>query len=595
MRARARATIVGSLVALAAVAIGTGAPPPAAASGPLRVELLRNGDFSAWEDGVPVGWTVEIGAREATDGPASAVERLGDGPDGRTALRLRGDTETRLWHGVTQGDIPVAPGDVLVLGGWLRTQDVRRDGHRFANCQLGLQCFDAGGDLLFYQMPLGGDGTRPWTAGRIAVAVPPGAATVRVIAFLSMSGVADFAGVSLERLQIPPADPGLGPAGRWRADLALLDTLLRAVHPEPFAALPEPAYVARLAAIADQAGADPARTSVALMRLVAALGDAHTRVLCPELTSEPVPLGLWDFADGLHVTATTAPHAALLGGRVVRIGTAPLDTARARLAALVAHETDSWIRYTVPRLLTQPRLLHALGLVPTAGAVPVTVVAPDGEQTTAEVGPAADHDAAELVFALPAADALPLALQDHGNYWYTRVAGGQVAYLQYRQCREDPDRPVAAFAAEVVADLAATPPACFVLDLRANGGGDSRVLSPVFQGVARVLAGGSVGQAWVVTGRRTFSSAALNAVEFVAGTGARVIGEPMGNKPDHFGQPLGFTLPNTGVRLQCSARAFVRLVGDPPTVLPDVEIVPVAADWFAGRDPVLDWLVAHCR
>ena len=577
----------GRILLLLATAAG-----PTVAAGQVWEQLLENGDLSRWQDGAPVGWSVVVGATEDPQRPVSELLRIADGPDGRPALRLRGEARTGVWQVVMQEGIPVAPGDVLCLGGWLRTRDVARDGHRFANCQLGLQCLDAKGDLLFYQMPLAGTGTRPWTAGRLAVTMPPQAATVRVLAFLSMSGAADFAGLSLERLRLPEPDPELGAVGRWRTDLDLLDAGLRRVHPDPFRHLAADAYAGQLAALARDAGADPVRSSLELMRLIARLGDAHTRVLCPELTSAPVPLGLWDFADGWHVTATVSAHADLLAARVTAVGETPVGEAVVRLGECVPHENPEWLRAMVPRLLTQPRLLHALQLAPTDTAVQLTVVTPDGVRRTASVGPGDGSTAAAVVSALPDADQRAPGLQDHGPYWYARLAADrQVAYLQYRACREDPARPLADFTGEV---LDAVPTHCFVLDLRANGGGDSRLLEPLLQGVARLAERGVVGQTWLLTGRQTFSSAALNAATFVQLTGARVAGEPMGNPPDHFGQPIAMELPNTRIRFQCSAKSFHPGGLTAADLAPDLALEVRAADWFAGRDPVLEAILARC-
>jgi hypothetical protein len=174
------------------------------------------------------------------------------------------------------------------------------------------------------------------------------------------------------------------------------------------------------------------------------------------------------------------------------------------------------------------------------------------------------------------------------------------------------------------------------LDLRANSGGDSRVVNEFlrylevesvadFGGDVRWSrpaleqrgAGGEVrfepardtrriivryaepppfqGELFVLTGPATFSSASWFAVVLHDNGLAKIVGEPTGAPPSHYGDVLTFTLPESCASYTLSFKRWVRPDSslDPAlTLLPHVHVPRTAASLREGKDPVLDWLRA---
>lgn len=110
--------------------------------------------------------------------------------------------------------------------------------------------------------------------------------------------------------------------------------------------------------------------------------------------------------------------------------------------------------------------------------------------------------------------------------------------------------------------------------------------------VAARHAAGRIGRCFVITGRATFSSGALDALDFRRATAALVAGEPMGNKPNRFGQLNSFALPNSGLNVWYSTKKFILVPGDPPILEPDLPAEATWDDYLAGRDPVLERILA---
>ena len=100
------------------------------------------------------------------------------------------------------------------------------------------------------------------------------------------------------------------------------------------------------------------------------------------------------------------------------------------------------------------------------------------------------------------------------------------------------------------------------------------------------------GKLFVLIGRQTFSSAQMNAQQFRDRTKATLVGEPTGQKPNHFGEIKNFTLPNSGLVVQYSTKQFRQSEKDEPSMMPDETIEPSSAEFFAGRDVVLERILA---
>src|SRR4029079_18472040 len=64
-------------------------------------------------------------------------------------------------------------------------------------------------------------------------------------------------------------------------------------------------------------------------------------------------------------------------------------------------------------------------------------------------------------------------------YWRQFLPESKTLYVQYRQCADDPKLKFADFAAQTLAQIDEIKPRRVIVDLRFNGGGNSRVLSPL--------------------------------------------------------------------------------------------------------------------
>src|SRR5690606_997992 len=125
-------------------------------------------------------------------------------------------------------------------------------------------------------------------------------------------------------------------------------------------------------------------------------------------------------------------------------------------------------------------------------------------------------------------------------------------YFQYNVCADDPDRPFAQFTQELFAEVDTQPVERMVVDLRFNGGGDSRVLQPFL----KALANRPHLAVYTLIGRSTFSSALMNAIALDQQAAAVLVGEPTGGRPNHYGEVRRFVLPNAKLPISYATKYF---------------------------------------
>lgn len=355
----------------------------------------------------------------------------------------------------------------------------------------------------------------------------------------------------------------------------------------------------RFDAAMDEIRRDLSRTSdadvvLSLMRLVASGHVAHTLVRPPSsgrLAFHRLPLAVSWYGSDLAVTAAAEPYRAALGLRVARIGRlAPVDLERA-VAPYIAYELDSWLRLQSGSFMMVHELLARLGQTEPDGRVRLTLARNDGTELQLDVEAGPSQNGQPLV---SVADALriPTPLfrsRPDSYYWFERLPERRALYVQYNRCANDPAKPFAGFAADLLADADAHASEIdrTIVDLRLNGGGDSRIIQPLVKGLRDHRPLRARGRLFALVGPGTFSSGLLAALDF-RDLDAILIGEPPGEPLNSYGEVRPYTLPRSGLLIQYSTKFFKLSRNGAEILLPDATVARSLADALAGRDPVLE-------
>ncbi|HET8797132.1 MAG TPA: tetratricopeptide repeat protein [Thermoanaerobaculia bacterium] len=273
---------------------------------------------------------------------------------------------------------------------------------------------------------------------------------------------------------------------RWRADLLVVATEVPRAHKSAFHTVTRTDFEA---AVTRLDGRIPSLTRnqiiVELGRIVASIGDGHTRIGWPTfdangyggmgrdyLDADPAigfrqyPLRLYAFDDGLHVIAASEEHASIVGGRVVQVGSAGVDAALAAVSEIVFHDNAMSRLHRAAIALTVPEILLAFGWTDREQAC--FVIEKGGARHTIEVQPVPSDTTIRWIDAAAGSqNPKPLWLrQPENNYWFEYVADERLLYFQYNAVRNKNEETLADFFKRLFAFVAAHPIDKFVIDLR---------------------------------------------------------------------------------------------------------------------------------
>jgi len=185
----------------------------------------------------------------------------------------------------------------------------------------------------------------------------------------------------------------------------------------------------------------------------------------------------------------------------------------------------------------------------------------------------------------------PLYLQHPSDMnWFEYLPEQKALFIECKQVPDGEKETLKAFFERAYAEADARHAERLILDLRLNGGGDNTLLLPIVHGIIKRDVLNQKGHFFVITGRLTQSAAQnlLNLLE--KHTNATFAGEPTGERPNHYGEPVPFELPHSRMRVNVSTLWWQDL--DPrdtrDATTPQLAAPLSSADYAANRDPVLE-------
>jgi hypothetical protein len=370
------------------------------------------------------------------------------------------------------------------------------------------------------------------------------------------------------------------------ADIRNLVAELERHHPNPYHAVSrEDFHRAANDLVARAPSLRRDQVVVGVMRLMAMLGerDGHSGVhpLSPVAGQNlrAYPLRLYRFPDGLYVVR--ALDTSLIGARITSIGGVPSDVVEERVRPLITRDNDWTVLDRLPYFMVVVEVLSGLDIGPS-----FSFELRDGSRRDVVFQPVSVARHVQLfggwweATIRPGRQPLYLRLRNV-PFGLSRIDRGRALYVTYnvtRNPRTVPDRLIRLARKKRVRRI--------VVDVRLNGGGDNTT----YHGLVQALRHPRINRPnrlRVLIGRRTFSAAGNFAGEVDRRTRAGFVGEPTGGAPSQWGDSAPIHLPSIGVTVFTA----LQYQGSPEdtrlATYPDIPITTPAADFFAGRDPVL--------
>jgi hypothetical protein len=347
---------------------------------------------------------------------------------------------------------------------------------------------------------------------------------------------------------------------------------------------------------------------IRMMKLMRLVGDGHSGLLGsmsrPEFLQN-LPVQFYLFKEGLYVISADPKYKELLGAQVLKFGERTPDEVMRALDPLISRDNEIWPSQVGPYRMRSLPLLNALGLIPDAQKVQLTVR--DLEGRTRAVQLEADTTEPNIWNTLPnpktwvnlpqtLSAPLPLYLKDMGdNYWFEYLPDSRTVYFQFNRVINAQGEPLGQFSGRLFKFINEHDVDRLVIDMRWNNGGNTFLEMPLVRGLISNEKINRRGHLFVIIGRRTFSAAQNGATMIERNTNAIFVGEPTGSSPNFVGEETIFTLPYSKIMANVSDLFWQSSwPSDHRTwIAPQIYTPPSFEAFRQNRDPAMEAIAAY--
>ncbi len=401
--------------------------------------------------------------------------------------------------------------------------------------------------------------------------------------------------------------PSSGPPTRpdWLSDLDYLEKEMPRRHKNLFHALSPKQFK-------DSVGGLKRRVStltdfeiaIEIAKIGSSIRDGHSGVdsLPAALKSRLYPFRAYLYSNGLHTQAIAPEHGRLAGARILAIDDTPTDEAIHRVRAITDGTNDMAVKDFLVFRINRAETLHALGIAHSADSATLTLEQ-NGERARLVLTPLPKNHPAKSdgiwvwMGANPDSEWVdsrkgpaPLWLKEQKVPFVTSyLPENRTLYVRCNVIA-DTDKPLLLHFQDAIRQAREHPTDRFVLDLRMNGGGDNTLLLPIIHELIRAESINQRGKLFVIIGRRT-QSAAQNFINlFELHTNAIFVGEPSGESPNMYGDPIPMELPSSRIVINLSS-LYWQDVGPLDHRLwtgPEIAAELSSDDYAASVDPALN-------
>ena len=389
-------------------------------------------------------------------------------------------------------------------------------------------------------------------------------------------------------------------AQEWRDDLSYLAQEMPKQHKSLFHTMTQAQFDEAVQSLkTDIPRLNDDEIVVRLAQIGAMVQDGHSGLELMDLPGNGyIPVVFAEYPDGIYVRSAAPEYADAVGGRVVMVGSTPVEEAMKRVDSIAPMDPNNTGQHTAwaARLyLNCPMLLHGLGLI-TSNASADFVMERRGQRKTLTMRASAPqgqwylfNPPSDWVDARSASIPAPLWIQ-HANepYWYTSLPEHRAVYFQFNAVMNGSEETLEQFASRLSAAINQPDVDRLVIDLRHNPGGNNTLLRPLLVAlIASKL--NHRGGVYCLIGPTTFSAAQNFVNRLESYTDVIFVGEPTGENVNLYGDPKHIELPHS--HLKMSVAHLWWQDKDPrdtrAATFPELASSVSLQDYVAGRDPAL--------
>ncbi len=383
---------------------------------------------------------------------------------------------------------------------------------------------------------------------------------------------------------------------KWVEILNFLENEMPSRHNNLYFSTNESEYLSRIQNLRENLNnLEALEIQVHLARLIASIGDAHTSIDFP--VNVLCPLEFYWFSDGIYPVNTAKADQVLRYKKITHINGMAMETVIEKMSDMISHENQSFLKSLLPKYLPALEFLYGLQIVDSIRGCTFTYQDESGygQEWFVPACPFLHYETQlqENRVYFPHG-ALPLFRRKPDcNYWMEYLEPSKTLYFKYNICKQMADESVESFGEKWLKFIEENKPEMLVIDMRNNTGGNSTLLDPFIESLARINHLKQSGKLFVIIGRDTFSSALLNVFSLKNKMGAMLIGESTGGKPNCYGEVLRIKMEHSGSVINYSTKYYHLIEDDSmPSLLPDVMIAYTIQDYLNLADPCMDYLLS---
>ncbi len=369
-------------------------------------------------------------------------------------------------------------------------------------------------------------------------------------------------------------------------DIDVYTAKISKLHINPFSSISNTEFLIKAGELKKSADTlDVKQLITGLIKLNASLKDEHTEI--DFLQNNYYPLLFYWFEEGIIVLKALTEDSILTGTRLISINDTPVETITGKLKELTGVSTPTGIKNKIMNMLTDPLIMHGLNLTSSDDEIKYTFLKNDTMKITKNYFPSQKQ---KSDFTGLKQKEIPLSASAKEMYWFKYIPDSKMLFIQYNRCMEDPKKSFKGFHDAINNSIQENKPEKIVVDLRYNGGGNSNIFRPLIYTLSNIpeLQGKKI---YTIIGRRTYSSAVMNAWQMKSIAHSIMIGEETGGKLNHTGEVKTFILPKTKIVVYYSSKEWNYDKTQPGGIVPDKEIKYSLQDFIDGIDPALEYVI----
>ncbi|HZM28573.1 MAG TPA: tetratricopeptide repeat protein [Gemmatimonadales bacterium] len=386
----------------------------------------------------------------------------------------------------------------------------------------------------------------------------------------------------------------------WRTDIDyLVSEIKRVNHLYRKQPLPEELTARQRALKRDVGKLTDEEIFVGMGRMLSPLKQGHVSLaIFPETTRlavRTIPLQFYAFPEGIFVVRSDEKNADLVGAEVLRIEDAPPGELVKQIEEHASVENEMKMLWAGMRPLGSIPVLRGLGVLkPGRDEVRLTLKK-DGQTVERVLAPVAQEQERKL--GPPPVATPPLFVRNVPRvHWLESLPKSDAVFVQVNQIAPDPDESMAEFGLKLRKFLADTPVKNVILDLRHNNGGNTFTYTEVLRTlVAHSTKEGN--RLYVIIGRGVYSATSNLISDLERLARPIFVGEPSSGIGNQDGDESMTVLPYSGIRAFLTS---VKWQYSHPwdlrtSMVPDIPVQLTAKDYFAGKDSVMETILADIR